>query len=107
MRENWQVQVKKLALAYGTGWEYIPGSEEAGSVLTDIFLEMEERNRKRYEKIWQRQELAFLQAVPECGEKQGGLSGALLVRAAGGEHARWVEEGAEVRYALQPLILCS
>ncbi len=99
MRENWQTRVKKLALAYGTGWEYIPESEEAGSVLIDIFLEMEERNRERYEKIWQKQELAFLQAVPEDGGKPGELQGALLVKASGGGHGRWVEEGSEA-YAL-------
>jgi len=46
-RKIWYTKVKKLALSYNTGWEYLPESEEAGSILTDIFLEMELENKRR------------------------------------------------------------
>ena len=59
----------------------MPDSEEAGSVLADVFLDMAAENRKRYNKIWKKQEMAFLEASPEREESRRELSGALLVRA--------------------------
>lgn len=89
--------MKKLALVYRTGWEYMPDSEEAGSVLTDIFLDMAVANRKRYDKVWKKQELAFLEAVPERRENRRELSGALLVTASDQENGKWLKEGTEAR----------
>lgn len=100
MRENLQIRVKKLALAYETGWEYMPGSEEPGSVLMDIFLEMADENQKRFGRIWEKQERVFLQAVPEIEEESGGGRGALLVEASEEEDGKWLEEGTEA-YTLQ------
>lgn len=100
MRENLQIWVKKLALAYETGWEYMPGSEEPGSVLMDIFLEMADENQKRFSRIWEKQERVFLQAVPETEEESGGGRGALLVEASEEEDGKWLEEGTEA-YAFQ------
>lgn len=95
MRNGLQIRIKKLALAYKTGWEYIPEGEEAGSVLTDIFLDMAEENRWRYEHIWGKQELAFQKAVPTFGDSAGKLSGELAVKVSGEEHGKWLEEGCE------------
>ena len=100
MRKGSQTMIKKLALAYRTGWEYIPEGEEAGSVLTDIFLDMAEGNRRRYEHIWRKQELVFQKVIPEQGYHAGKLSGELAVKASGEEHGKWLEEGSEV-YMLQ------
>lgn len=96
MRNYWQTRVKKLALAYKTGWEYLPGSSEAGSVLTDIFLEMTEENRMRCRRVWEKQELEFLQAVPEDKEEPRRLKSALSVRASGGNDGGIVEQGTRV-----------
>lgn len=90
-----QVKIKKLALAYGTGWEYLPGDGEAGSVLTDIFLDMWEENWRRYEQVWRKQELEFQKAVPERRHGARELSGELAVRVSGGEHGKWLEEGSQ------------
>lgn len=81
-REIWQIRVKKLALSCKTGWEYLPESEEAGSILTDIFLDMELENKKRLERIWEKQEQVFLEIVPQREEKPRRLETALSVRAA-------------------------
>ncbi|MDE5893842.1 MAG: hypothetical protein K2H45_13055 [Acetatifactor sp.] len=91
-----EVRVKKLALAFKTGWEYMPGSEEAGSVLTDIFLRMADANRRRFERIWEKQELVFLQAVPESREEPEEGRGALLIKVSGEENGNWLEEGTRV-----------
>ncbi len=93
MRKDREDMVKKLALAYQTGWEYMPGSEEAGSVLTDIFLSMEEKNQKRFDRIWERQELAFLTVVPETQEEKKRLETELSVRAFGENDGRQLESG--------------
>ncbi|MCM1539756.1 MAG: hypothetical protein NC121_00665 [Blautia sp.] len=100
MRRRSQVKIKKLAFAYGTGWEYIPEDEEAGSVLTDIFLDMVERNRLHHEQIWRKQELEFQKAVPEreTGEKR--FSGELAVKVSAEEHGQWLEAGSQA-YMLQ------
>ncbi len=47
MRTYWEERIKKLALAFNTGWEYRPGEEEAGSVIADSFLDMMDENWKR------------------------------------------------------------
>ena len=96
MRENWQTIVKKLGLAYGTGWEYMPGSGEAGSVLTDLFLEMAEENRKRFQRIWEKQELEFMKIVPGDREATKRLKTAVRVLASRENSGKWLEEGAEV-----------
>lgn len=96
MGEDRETRVKKLALAFETGWEYMPGSEEAGSVLTDIFLNMADANSRRFDRIWEKQELVFLQAVPESREEPEETRGALLVKVSGEESGSWLEEGTRV-----------
>ncbi|MCM1119697.1 MAG: hypothetical protein NC543_10095 [bacterium] len=96
MEEERRKRVKKLALAFDTGWEYMPGSEEAGSVLTDIFWDMAESNKKRFERIWEKHELAFLQVVPESREKPDGVCGKVLIHASGEQDGRWLPEGTAV-----------
>ncbi len=71
----------------------MPDSEEAGSVLADVFLDMAAENRKRYNKIWKKQEMAFLEALPEREESRRELSGALLVRASDQGNGIWLKEG--------------
>ncbi len=93
MSNNWFTRVKKLALAYETGWEYIHGSDEAGSVLTDAFLEMEGRNNDRFRKLWRKHELEFLQAVHEEAEKPQGLRTALVVASMEGNDGEYLEQG--------------
>lgn len=93
MEYGWEGTVRKLAAAYETGWEYVPGGEEPGSVLMDIFLEMAEGNQARFNRIWEKQELAFLQAVSGERAKPGGGRGALLVSVSGEEDGRWLKEG--------------
>lgn len=90
-RKDWQIRVKKLALSYETGWEYLPESREAGSVLTDIFLDMELENQKRFGKIWEKQERVFLSVVPEAKEEPRKLETALSVKAAGENDGHWLE----------------
>lgn len=89
----WRTKIKKLALAYETGWEYMPESEEAGSVLTDIFMEMIKRNQERLGRVWEKQEQMFLKAVPETSLVSGRRKGALLVTASKEEDGKWMEEG--------------
>ena len=95
MRGKSQIKIKKLAFAYGTGWEYIPEGEEAGSVLTDIFLDMAEENRERYEQVWRKHELEFQKALPERENGAVTFAGALAVKVSGEEHGKWLEEGSE------------
>jgi len=85
--------IKKLALAYETGWEYMPEGEEPGSVLMDIFLEMAEDNQARLGNIWEKQEQVFLEVLAGDGTSAEGGRGALLVKASGEEDGGWVEEG--------------
>lgn len=89
----WQTKVKKLALSYGTGWEYLPESEEAGSILTDIFLEMELENKRRLGRIWEKQEQAFLKIVPEREEESRRLETALVLRASENGDGQWLAAG--------------
>lgn len=96
MREDWPIMVKKLALAYETGWEYQPESEEPGSVLTDIFLEMEEKNSWRLKKIWGKHERAFLEVVPERKEEPRKLKAALSVKTSDAGDGKRLEAGARV-----------
>lgn len=90
MDEKWEIKIKKLALAYHTGWQYHPGSAEAGSVLTDIFLDMERENRKRFGKIWKKHKQMFLGAVPQACEEEKSLKTALAVRASGKSNGVWL-----------------
>lgn len=90
MRKSWKTRVKKLSLAYETGWEYMPESDEAGSVLTNIFLEMERENLKRCDRIWEKHKLTFLQAVPEYKNKTVRCKGALIVKTTGENHGKWI-----------------
>lgn len=108
MRKNWQYWVKKLALAYQTGWEYQPDEPEAGSVLTDIFLEMLEENEKRYKRVWEKQEREFLSIVPENEESTRQLIIALAVKITEGDDGIWLpsetnvytitEDGSQLRF---------
>ncbi|MCM1192398.1 MAG: hypothetical protein NC123_10765 [Butyrivibrio sp.] len=95
-RRVWQLRVKKLALSYKTGWEYLPESREAGSVLTDIFLDMEMENRDRLLKIWEKQKQVFLGVVPERKEEPRRLETALWVKAAGEIHGLQLTADARV-----------
>lgn len=95
-RKDWQIRIKKLALSYGTGWEYLPESREAGSVLTDIFLDMELENQNRFGRIWEKQEREFLSIVPEAREEPRRLETALSVKAAGENDGRWLEADTRV-----------
>ena len=96
MRQDWQTWVKKLALAYETGWEYQPGSEEPGSVLTDLFLEMEEKNEQRMEKVGGKHRQAFLKAVPERGKERKKLRAFLSVKAPATCDGKRLEKGTRV-----------
>lgn len=90
-----EVRIKKLALAFGTGWEYMPESGEAGSVLTDIFLRMADANRRRFGRIWEKHESVFLQAVPESREETKESGGALLIKASAEEEGSWLKAGTQ------------
>ncbi len=98
-RKQFQDRVKKLALAFETGWAYLPESEEAGSVLTDIFLDMELKNAERLERVWERQKLAFLDAVPGRRQEQRRLETALCIKSPEEGDGRRLESGTRV-YAL-------
>lgn len=89
-RKDWQIRIKKLALSYETSWEYLPESQEAGSVLMDIFLDMEQENQKRFGRIWEKQEREFLKAVPEAKEEPRRLETALSVKAGSENDGRWL-----------------
>lgn len=93
MDEKWETRVKKLALAYRTGWQYRPGSAEAGSVLTDIFLDMERENKKRFAKIWEKHKRKFLGAVPKAGREAAHLKTALTVKANEKSDGAWLSAG--------------
>lgn len=96
MEKGWQIRVKKLALAYETGWEYQPESEEPGSVLTDIFLEMEEKNRRQLKNIWEKHELAFLKVVPKREKEPRKLKAALSVKTPDAGDGKRLDAGARV-----------
>lgn len=89
-RKEWQIRVKKLALSYETGWEYLPGSREPGSVLTDIFLDMELENMERIGKLWQKQKREFLTVAPEAENPPRRLETALSVKAGDESDGRWM-----------------
>ncbi len=89
-------RIKKLAFDYGTGWEYLPGTKEAGSVLMDAFLDMMEENYLRFAAVWDRQELEFLHVVPDCGEEPGLWKGALSVKASEEDDGKLLPGGTEV-----------
>lgn len=93
MSVNWHTRVKKLALAYETGWEYVAGSDEAGSVLTDVFLEMAGRNRGRFGGIWKKHEREFLQAAPFGDEVAKRLRSAIVIKASKGDDDKYLKEG--------------
>lgn len=95
-RKRWQNRVKKLALAYETGWEYLPESREPGSALTDIFLDMELANMERIEKLWQKQQREFLTVAPEMKELPRRLETALSVKAGEECDGRWLAAGTRV-----------
>ena len=86
----WYTKVKKLALSYNTGWEYLPESEEAGSILTDIFLEMELENKRRLGRIWEKQEQEFLKIVPKREEDPRRLETALSARTGESGDGQWI-----------------
>ncbi len=95
-RKDFQDRVKKLALAFETGWAYLPESDEPGSVLTDIFLDMEMKNAERLGRIWERQKLAFLDAVPGRAEEQRRLETALCIKGPEEGDGERLEAGAGV-----------
>lgn len=92
-RKEWQIRVKKLSLSCETGWEYVPESQEPGSVLTDIFLDMELENQRRFGKIWEKQEREFLSVIPEAEDVPRRLETALSVKASGESDGRWLAAG--------------
>lgn len=101
MSTDWHERVKKLALAYETGWEYISGSDEAGSALMDVFLEMEGRNRDRYRRLWKKHELEFLQAAPESDVGEKRLRSAIVVMASNGDSGRFLRKGTKAYTVLE------
>lgn len=101
MDEKWEAKVKKLALTYHTGWQYQPDSAEPGSVLTDIFLDMEWENEKRLKKIWEKHKRKFLGAVQEEGREKPWLLTALSVKAPAKADGAWLWEGTEVYTVLE------
>ncbi len=115
MRWNPETRIKKLALAYHTGWEYTPGSREAGSVLTDLFVEMMRNNQRRYEGIWEKHRQEFLSVIPPQKRKGRRLKAGLSVRASGESHGKRISrqtqsymttnEGRILRFALQEELL--
>ncbi len=96
MEEKWETRIKKLALAYRTGWQYRPGTDEAGSVLTDIFLEMERENQKRYRKMFEKHRCRFLSAVPKPHKEEKRLKTALCVKASEKSNGAQLPEGTEI-----------
>lgn len=79
-----------MALAFHTGWAYLPGEDEPGSVLTDCFLEMAADNRKRFEKVWDKQKQQLLQILPKEEEKEGLLYSAISVTATEECDGKWL-----------------
>ncbi|MCM1527170.1 MAG: hypothetical protein NC091_07990 [Bacteroides sp.] len=85
-----------MAYTYSTGWEYMPGSSEAGSVLTDAFLDMVEENRRHCEGAFERHAKEFRSAVP-CSQKEiRGLKAGVCVRAAEADHGKRIGRGTVV-----------
>jgi len=89
-------RIKKLAFAYDTGWEYMPDTKEAGSVLTDIFLEMLDENKNRFGNIWLKHETEFLDIAPVYEGEQTLLMGFLSVKVSGENDGKWLPRGTEV-----------
>lgn len=96
MEEEWETRIKKLALAYKTGWQYQPGTDEAGSVLTDIFLEMERENQRRYQKISEKHRRRFLSAAPNPRPQPERLKTVLRVRTPEKSDGMWLPEDTQV-----------
>lgn len=101
MEEREDIRVKKLALAYRTGWQYQPGGAEAGSVLTDLFLEMEKENEKRFRRIWEKHRREFLSIVPEEGRETALRKAGLTVRLPSRAHGERLEAGSRVYTVLE------
>lgn len=64
-RKELCLKIKKLALAFQTGWEYRPESGEPGSVLMDAFCDMLLQNSRRFDRIWEKHTAGFLSVMPE------------------------------------------
>lgn len=101
MSEDWNNRIKKLALAYETGWEYMAKSDEAGSVLTDVFLEMEGKNRESCRGMWKKHKLEFLQAVPAEDSEAKRLRTALVVRATDRDSGKFLKKGTKAYTLLE------
>lgn len=111
MRWDPKTRIKKLALAYHTGWEYTCDSREAGSVMTDIFVDMMWDNWGRYTDIWKKHRQEFLSVIPPQGREARRLKTGLAVRASGGNHGGWLPrytgaytvpaEGSLLRFVVQ------
>lgn len=74
-------KIKKLALAYKTGWEYTPEGEEAGSVLMDVFLDMLEENEGRLAGKWEKHHGEFVRVAPDMEKSSPPARLGFLVRA--------------------------
>ena len=101
MSEDWNNRIKKLALAYETGWEYMAKSDEAGSVLTDVFLEMEGKNRESCRGMWKKHKLEFLQAVPAEDSEAKRLRTALVVRVTDRDSGKFLKKGTKAYTLLE------
>lgn len=95
MKTRLNFKVKKLALSYKTGWEYMQDSSEGGSVLTDIFLNMMQKNREQYDGILEKHRQKFLSVMPPQEKEARRLKTALAVRAPGGSHGETLDRGTE------------
>lgn len=81
MKEQLHDNLRKLALAYETGWEYRKGTEEPGSVIAGICLDMLEENLERFDRIWDKHACEFLQSVPIQKKECLPLKGSIVIDA--------------------------
>ncbi len=91
MGENWRTLIKRLSIAYETGWQYIEDSEEAGSVLTNVFLEMERKNQIRCDKIWDKHKYIFGQVMPGSARNPIRHKSGVIIKATGENDKKDIE----------------
>lgn len=97
-QEEMRLKIKKLALAFHTGWEYVPESGEAGSVLMDAFCDMLMENYRRFDRMWEKHALEFLSVMPEDAEEEIDRILELEIYANGGCDGKYLAQGTEVLF---------
>lgn len=93
MDDETRIKILKLAMAYHTGWEYRSGGQEAGSVIADVFWQMQKKNRERFLRIWDKHEMEFLQVVPPPVPVYPSQKTEIAVRAAKGRDGKKLSQG--------------